>query len=141
MKRCIHDKCANGALKGGVYWRHGAKSLATAPRGVKRHRPFEDHNVTTMDAIARRGREIGMCNPLTNISRAPACQLPSRRPSATAIDFSEDEKIGAWVYKYICPEHQQMSAQHVSKLLRKARENDLVIDGSRGLFIAAINES
>ena len=82
-----------------------------------------------------------MCNPQTNISYSIGCQLPSLRPSATATDFSEDDKIGAWVYKYVCPEHLQMSAQHFSKLLQKARENDLVIDGSRELFIAGINES
>jgi len=55
--------------------------------------------------------------------------------------FSDEDKIGAWVYKYVCPEHQHVSAQHFDKLVRKARENDLVVDGSRGLFIADINES
>jgi hypothetical protein len=128
----------------------GMASLATLPREVEYPpQPPEDHNVTTMDAIARGGREVIVCNKKTHTSRNPKtsprpaidCQSPSLLPSATATEFSEDDKIGAWVYKYVCPEHLQMSAQHVSNLLQKARENDLVIDGSRGLFIAGINES
>jgi hypothetical protein len=65
-----------------------------------------------MDAIATRGGEIDMRNPQTNISYSIGCQLPSLRPSATATDFSDEDKIGAWVYRYVSPEHQQMSAHH-----------------------------
>ena len=62
-------------------------------------------------------------------------------PSATAAFFSDDDKVGAWVFKYVRPKNQHVSAQHFSKLLQKARENDVAVDGSRGLFITAINES
>jgi len=34
-----------------------------------------------------------------NMGTAAARQLPSPRPSATILDSSNDEELGAWIYK------------------------------------------
>jgi hypothetical protein len=39
-------------------------------------------------------------------------------------NFSNDDKIGAWVYRYIAPDDQHMSPLHFSVILSKACEND-----------------
>jgi hypothetical protein len=95
---CIHKKCANGIVKGGVCWRnHGAKSLATSPREVIcPPKTIEGSNATTAAAIAREEGGIGKRDPQTNTA---ACQTPSLHPSATALHHSNEEQFGAWIYK------------------------------------------
>ena len=87
--------------KGRLCKRHGAKSLATSPGEVKfPHQPTEGYEAMTAGGIARRGGEIGVNNLQTNLSTAAgARQSPSPRPSATTPDSSDDEELGAWIYR------------------------------------------
>ena len=101
LKRCSHEGCANGAEKGGVCWRHDANSLAAASGKVKRPpQPTEGlEATTTAGGIARRGTEIGVDYLQTNMGTAAARQPPSSCLSAMIPDFSDDEELGAWIYK------------------------------------------
>lgn len=49
---------------------------------------------------------------------------------------SDDDNIGAWVCKYVPPEHWHISAWHFNELLpNNTHENGLVNDGLKGLLI------
>ena len=54
---------------------------------------------TTAGVITWRGGEIDVCNMQANTSSATASQLLSPPPSANAPDSSDDEELGAWIYK------------------------------------------
>ena len=98
--RCSHEGCKSYAKKGGLCKWHDAKSVATSPGDLKHHpQPNEGYEATTTGGIARRGGEIGVNNVQTNISSAASRQSPSPRPSATPQDSSDDEELGAWIYK------------------------------------------
>jgi hypothetical protein len=101
-KRCSHEGCANQAIQGGVCWTHGAMSLATASGKVKRPPQPTEGFTTTAGGITRRGGEIGVDYLQTNMGTAAARQLTSPRPSATILDSSDDEELGAWIYKNWC---------------------------------------
>ena len=76
------------------------KSLATSPGEARLPtQPIEGFEATTAGVIARSGGEIGACNLQANTSSASARQSPSLCPSATAPDSSDDEALGAWIYK------------------------------------------
>ena len=102
VKRCSHDGCAKLARKGGVCTRHDAKSLATAPREVERpFQPPTGSNAKTAGAIASSGSgKIGSCNPRPNISLATTSRQPiSLHPSEIDPNLLNEEEIGAWIYK------------------------------------------
>jgi hypothetical protein len=53
----------------------------------------------TANGIARKGGEIGVGYLQTSMITAAAHQLPSPLPSATTPDSSDDDELGAWIYK------------------------------------------
>jgi len=100
IKRCSRDGCTKFSKKKGLCWRHGTKSLATSPGKMKLPpQPTEGFEATTAGVIARRGGEIDVCNMQANTSSATASLSPLPCPSATAPDSSDDEELGAWIYK------------------------------------------
>jgi hypothetical protein len=84
------------------------RTLQEASHKISRHfpgqsetppQPTEGFEATTAGVNARRDREIGVKNLQTNIISAASHQSPSPRPSATPQDSSDDEELGAWIYK------------------------------------------
>jgi hypothetical protein len=83
--------------------RHGANSLATASCEVKRPPQLSERlKATTANGIARKGGEIGVDYLQTSMITAAAHQSPSPLPSATTLDSSDDDELGAWIYKNWC---------------------------------------
>jgi len=78
-------------------------SLAAASGKMKRPpQSTERFEATTAGGIARRGGEIGVDYLQSNVGTAAARQPPSPRPSAMIPDSSDDEELGAWIYKNWC---------------------------------------
>ena len=78
-KRCSFVGCTNQAKKGGVCWSHVAKAER---------------------CDAGSDGEIFMRHPQMNVSRAAAsCRPTSLLASVMNTDFSDDDKIGAWIWK------------------------------------------
>ncbi len=100
IKCCRRDGCTKYFKKGGLCLRHGTKSIATSPGEAKLPpQPTEGFEATTAGVITWRGGEIDVCNMQANTSSATASQSPSPCPSATSPDSSDDEELGAWIYK------------------------------------------
>lgn len=98
------EGCTKQAQKRGVCCRHGAFSLATTQKDeVERpSQPTEENKATVATVIARgRGGEINTrSDKHTNIHRADArLQPPSLVTSLTTLNFSNDDEIGAWIYR------------------------------------------
>lgn len=74
-------------------------SLATASGKVKRPPQPTEGFTTTAGGITRRGGEIVVDYLQTNMGTAAARQPPSSCLSAMIPDFSDDEELGAWIYK------------------------------------------
>ena len=76
--------------------------MSLAAASGKRKRPPQStggFEATTAGVIARSGGEIDVCNLQASTISAAARQSPSPCPSATAPDSSDDEELGAWIYK------------------------------------------
>jgi len=76
------------------------KSLATAT--VKMEQlplPADTCEAMTVGVIARAGQEIVVNNMETMAGNGAARQSLSILPSSTTLNFSDDEAIGAWIYK------------------------------------------
>ncbi len=104
VKRCSHKECASRAIKGGVCIRHGAyKSLTTSIAKAETSSQIirGGRKITSTSSIDAQVGKIEVRDRQANAAGHPttACESPSLRPSAVAPSFSDDDEIGAWVYK------------------------------------------
>ncbi len=75
----------------------GTSSRPTSPAPDHHHPDL--YGGSPLDRNDRRGGEIDVCNMQANTSSATTSQSPSPCPSATSPDSSDDEELGAWIYK------------------------------------------
>ncbi|KAL3810369.1 hypothetical protein ACHAXA_007703 [Cyclostephanos tholiformis] len=148
VEHCEDEGCTQRARRRGVCYNHCAdKTLASSigqREAVTSLQSIKGCKATAERTINAAVGKINAHNRQANAGHAVAVRYSKSLPlspmfpnplSAMVPNFSDDDKIGEWVYKYIPPEHQHMSARHFSELLLNARENRLVTDGSKGLLI------
>ena len=132
VKLCSHEGCAKHAKRGGVCERHDALAIKL---GVRREHGANTSLATSMGKAETSFEMIRGCKTTsertidaqvgkidTRDRQAKAghdtasCESPSLPPPAMTPSFSDDDDIGAWVYKSRATAHK---CAHFCELLSK----------------------